>query len=144
MAGRAAYTNIDEYIATFPEDVQAILQEFRRRSRKLLPDAQEKISYGIPTLYQAGNVIHFAAFKQHIGLFPPVQADAQLQLKIARYQGPKGNLQFPLKEPMPWPLITQVLKQLVASHHERLAMKQTKKKKPTAKIPAQRPTARGT
>lgn len=76
----------------------------------MAPDAKEKISYGMPTFASSGNLIHFAAFKNHIGLFPPVKGDAKLQAEIAPYKGEKGNLKFPLDKPIPHALVARIVK----------------------------------
>ena len=119
-------TTIDEYIATFPSDVQAILRKIRATIAKAIPKAQEKISYRIPAFALDGDVIYFAAFKKHIGVFPPVR-DAKLKKEIARYAGPKGNLQFPLAEPIPYPLIGRIAKARAKENAARVRAKQSKK-----------------
>lgn len=100
---------IDDYIATFPPDVQAILQKIRATIAKAVPKAEERISYRIPAFALDGDVVYFAAFKKHIGLYPPVR-DAKLKNEVARYAGPKGNLQFPLTQRIPYALIGRVAK----------------------------------
>lgn len=100
---------IVDYIATFPSDVQAILQKIRTTVAKAVPNAQEKISYRMPAFELDGIVIYFAAFKKHIGVFPPVR-DAKLKKEVVRYAGPKGNLQFPLTERIPYALIGRIAK----------------------------------
>jgi uncharacterized protein YdhG (YjbR/CyaY superfamily) len=107
---RAAPTNIDEYIAMFSPEVRIILEKMRATIGQAAPEAQETISYKIPAFRQDGMLVYFAAFKKHIGLYPPVQGDAKLQKSIARYAGPRGNLQFPLNEPMPYDLIERIVK----------------------------------
>jgi uncharacterized protein YdhG (YjbR/CyaY superfamily) len=102
-------SDIDEYIGKFPPDVQAILQKIRTTVAKAVPQAQEKISYRIPAFVLDGTVIYFAAFKKHIGVFPPVR-DPKLKKEVARYAGPKGNLQFPLTERIPYALIGRIAK----------------------------------
>ncbi len=102
--------NIDKYIASFPADVQAILEKIRLTIRKAAPDAQEIISYKMPTFTIHGIVlVHFAAFKKHIGLFPPVRGDAKLEKATAIYAGEKGNLRFPLDQPIPYGLIRRLV-----------------------------------
>ncbi len=103
--------DIDEYIARAPADVQAILQIIRATIRKAAPKASEVISYQMPAFKQHGNLVYFAAFKHHIGFFPPVSGPPALKIAIAKYAGPKGNLQFPLSEPMPLGLITRIVKE---------------------------------
>jgi uncharacterized protein YdhG (YjbR/CyaY superfamily) len=102
-------SDIDEYIGKFPPDVQAILQKIRTTVAKAVPQAEEKISYRIPAFVLDGTVIYFAAFKKHIGVFPPVR-DPKLKKEVARYAGPKGNLQFPLTERIPYALIGRIAK----------------------------------
>jgi uncharacterized protein YdhG (YjbR/CyaY superfamily) len=110
-ANQTSPKNIDQYIATFSADVQAILQKIRRVTRETAPGAQEKISYRIPAFTLNGKIlVYFAAFKHHIGLYPPVKGDAKLQKEIAAYQGEKGNLKFPLNRPMPYALIGKIVK----------------------------------
>ena len=105
----AAGGPIDDYIRSFAPPVQAALQAVRRASLRGAPQAEERISYRMPTLFQQGVLLHYGAFKSHIGLFPPV-ADAALRERAARYAGPKGNLQLPLDEPMPLALITALVR----------------------------------
>ena len=109
-AGRALPRNIDEYIATFSPEVQAILEKIRVTIKDAAPGAQETISYKIPTFRQNGVLVHFAAFKKHIGFYPPVKADAKLQKELAPYLGEKGSLRFPLDQPMPYALIEKLVK----------------------------------
>ena len=109
MAKTSTPENIDEYIAGFPPDVRAILECIRQTVRQAAPDAQEKISYRMPAFAQNGILIYFAAFKNHIGLYPPVRGDAKLRRDTARYAGEKGNLQLPLDEPIPYDLIRRIV-----------------------------------
>lgn len=109
MNASTTAASIDEYIAAFPPDVQAMLQKIRTTVAKAVPKAQEKISYRIPAFALDGDVIYFAAFKKHIGVFPPVR-DAKLKKEVARYAGPKGNLQFPLTQRIPYALIGRIAK----------------------------------
>jgi uncharacterized protein YdhG (YjbR/CyaY superfamily) len=107
--GTAAVRGIDEYIAAFPPAVQAILRKIRATAAAAAPDASEKISYRMPAFAQDGILVYFAAFKHHIGVFPPVSGDPRLERSLKRYMGPKGNLQFPLDEPVPYPLIQRIV-----------------------------------
>ena len=102
--------NIDEYIASFSPEVQSILEKIRSTIREAAPEAEEKISYQMPTFALMGNLIHFAAFKKHIGLYPPVKGDEKLKAETSRDQGEKGNLRFPLDEPIPYALISRIVK----------------------------------
>jgi uncharacterized protein YdhG (YjbR/CyaY superfamily) len=119
-------TTFDEYIASFSPDVQAILQQIRTTVAKAVPKAEEKISYRIPAFMLDGIVIYFAAFKKHIGVFPPVR-DPQLKKEVARYAGPKGNLQFPLSERIPYALIGRIAKARARANVASAAAKRKKK-----------------
>lgn len=100
---------IDEYIAAAPSEVQAILKKIRATIRKVAPMAEEKISYRIPTFTLEGRIlIHFAAFKNHIGIYPPVRETPELIAETEPYRGEKGNLQFPLAQPIPYDLIRKI------------------------------------
>jgi len=105
---KQSFKNVDEYIATFPEDVQVVLQQLRQTIRDAVPDAVEAISYQMPTFKLNGNLIHFAAFKQHIGVYPSGSELGALKDEVARYRTSKGTLQFPLSEPIPYELIGRV------------------------------------
>jgi uncharacterized protein YdhG (YjbR/CyaY superfamily) len=100
---------IDDYIAACATDVQEILQKIRATVATAVPQARAKISYRMPAFELDGMIISFAAFKKHIGVFPPVR-DAKLKKEVARYAGPKGNLQFPLAERIPYALIGRIAK----------------------------------
>jgi|SRR5271166_4681310 len=123
---RTAAANIDEYIAAFPPDVQSVLQKFRRIVRKIAPQATEKISYSIPAFVLDGMLIFFAAFRKHIGIYPPVRGDQKLNKELSRYRGPKGNLQFPLDEPMPYKLIERVVRARLKENNAAKAKKKAK------------------
>jgi len=107
---RAAPKNVDEYIEAYPPDVRAVLERIRSTIRSAAPDAQEAISYQIPAFKLNGALVYFAAFKKHIGLYPPVRGDARLEKAIAPYAGEKGNLRFPLDRPIPFDLIERIVK----------------------------------
>jgi uncharacterized protein YdhG (YjbR/CyaY superfamily) len=109
-ATRTAPKNMDEYIAACAPDVRAILKRIRLTVRNAVPDAQETISYRMPTFTLHGVLVHFAAFRKHIGLYPPVRGDAKLKKAIATYAGEKGNLKFPLDQPIPYGLIERIVK----------------------------------
>src|SRR5437016_12449027 len=102
--------DIDTYISRFPADVQAILKKVQQTISQAAPDAKETISYQMPAFKQHGILVYFAAWKQHIGLYPPISGDKALEKAVARYAGPKGNLQFPLEQPMPFDLIERIVK----------------------------------
>jgi uncharacterized protein YdhG (YjbR/CyaY superfamily) len=108
--GRGQPKNIDEYIESFSPEVQAILEKIRLTIRDAAPGAQETISYKIPAFKLNRILVYFAAFKNHIGLYPPVRGDARLMKAISIYAGEKGNLQFPLDRPIPYGLIEKIVK----------------------------------
>ena len=114
--------DVDDYIRQFPPEVQEILAGVRAAVRAAAPGAEERISYRMPALFQDGAVVYFAAFKRHIGLFPPVE-DPAVRAKVARYAGPKGNLQFPYGAPMPLDLIADVVRARVAANRAKAAAK---------------------
>ncbi len=103
-------TNFEEYAQDFPPRVRAILRKIRATIRKAVPDAQERISYRMPAFKLKRDIAYFAAFKHHIGFYPPVRGDAALKQAVNRYSGPKGNLRFPLDEPIPYALIARIVK----------------------------------
>jgi uncharacterized protein YdhG (YjbR/CyaY superfamily) len=119
-----AFTTVDEYIATFPDDVQAVLAQVRATIRAAAPDAVETISYQMPTFKQQGKaVIYFAGYKKHIGIYPVPAGDAALQAEVAPYVAGKGTLQFPLEQPIPYGLIARVVKARVRENKEWAAVK---------------------
>jgi uncharacterized protein YdhG (YjbR/CyaY superfamily) len=118
---RAKPKNIDEYIAAFPPEVQAILERIRLTARKAAPAAQETISYGMPAFTLGGALVYFAAFKKHIGFYPPVRDDRKLEKAIAAYAGEKGSLRFPLDRAIPYGLIERIVKLRVKQMLEKSA-----------------------
>lgn len=107
-------SNIDEYIAAFPADVQAILQKVRATIREVAPQATEKISYRMPAFMQDGVLAYFGGFKHHIGFYPPVRGDEKLVREASAYAGEKGNLRFPLDQPVPYDLIRRIVEARLA------------------------------
>jgi uncharacterized protein YdhG (YjbR/CyaY superfamily) len=108
VQSKKQFETIDEYIKTFPKDVQTILEKMRQTIRKAAPEAEETISYQMPTFKLNGSSLaHFAAFKKHIGLFPP--APREFKKEVSAYEGPKGNLRFPTDKPIPYDLITRIV-----------------------------------
>jgi uncharacterized protein YdhG (YjbR/CyaY superfamily) len=102
------FTSIDGYIASLPHDEQLILEKIRRIVKAKVPAAIETISYQLPAFELDKVFIYFAAFKKHIGIYPPVKGDSKLQKALLPYRGEKGNLKFPLDEPIPYELIGRV------------------------------------
>ncbi len=125
--GTPAPKTIDEYIAAFPPEVQAILRKIRQVVRSAAPEAEETISYRMPAFKSNGVLIYFAAFQRHIGLYPPVRGDAALEKALARYAGEKGNLRFPLDQPIPYDLVERITKLRVQQNSAKAKTKAKKK-----------------
>lgn len=122
MATQQKFADVQTYIDSFPPDVVAILQTIRATIQEAMPEAKELIRYNMPTMNIGGAYVYFAAFKKHIGLFPPVEGDEALQADLLRYRGEKGNLRFPLSEPMPYALILRAVRGIVKEYRERAAV----------------------
>lgn len=112
--------DIDEYIAAFSPEVRVILEKIRLTIRKAAPEAEEIISYNMPAFTLNGVLVYFAAFKKHIGFYPPVKGDQSLRKAISSYAGEKGNLQFPLDQPIPYRLIERIVKLRVKQNSSRI------------------------
>ncbi len=110
------YHNIDEYIGQFPSEIQDILQKIRALIHETAPEASEKISYQMPTFYMNGNLVHFAAFKKHIGFYPTPSGTEQFRNELSAYKGAKGSVQFPLNQPIPYDLIRRIVEFRVAEN----------------------------
>ena len=109
MVGKAKFTTIDGYIAQFPKEVQAILEKIRQTVADAAPGAVEAISYQIPTFKLNGsNLLHFAAWKDHIGFYATPAGNAAFQKELARYKMAKGSVQFPLDAPIPYDLVAEI------------------------------------
>lgn len=113
---RARFSSIDEYIAAFPAEIQARLQALRAAIRAAAPEAEERISYQMPTFYLHGNLVHFAAFKHHIGLYPMPGAITAFQQELSGFVSSKGAVQFPLDRPLPLELVSQIVRFRVAEN----------------------------
>lgn len=125
---KTAVNTIDEYIATFPVDIQELLKQMRSTIAKAAPKAEEAIKYAIPTFILNGNLVHFAAFKNHIGFYPAPSGIEAFKKEVAEYEAGKGSLQFPLDKPLPLSLVTKIVKYRVAQNLEK---SKTKKKVPS-------------
>ena len=120
--------NIDEYIAGFPNDVQEILETIRITIRKAAPDAEETISYQIPTFTLKGRyLVYFAAYKKHIGLYPAPLGNAEFKEQLSVYGAGKGTAKFPLDKPIPFGLIRKIVKFRAKENVERAKAKGRKK-----------------
>ena len=119
MARRiASPASIDNYIRAAAPEARPILRKIRAIVREAAPDAEEVISYRMPAFRQKGILVYFAAFKNHIGMFPPISGDAKLEAALAPYAGPKGNLRFPLSDPIPYTLIKRIVRLRVKQDRE--------------------------
>lgn len=118
---------IDDYIARYPEDVQAILQQIRQTIHEAAPEATEAISYQMPTFKLHGNLVHFAAFKNHIGFYPVPSGIKVFQDELSAYVQGKGSVQFPLNQPMPYDLISRIVKYRVGEAQTHAEVKGGKK-----------------
>src|SRR5271167_4336756 len=133
MAKAQKPKDIDTYISKFPADVQAILQKVRETIRHAAPEAKETISYMMPAFKQHGILVYFAAWEKHIGMYPPISGDKTLEKAVAHYAGPKGNLQFPLDEQIPYDLIERIVKLRVKQDSAKAAEKRKKKSQTSSK-----------
>jgi uncharacterized protein YdhG (YjbR/CyaY superfamily) len=120
--------SIDEYIASSPPSVQPILRKIRQTVRSAAPKATETISYRMPAFRLHGILIYFAAFKEHIGLYPPVSGGTGLMKQLRRYAGAKGNLKFPLDKPIPYALIRKIVSLRVKQDLQRISARKDKQK----------------
>ncbi|MEN6419110.1 MAG: DUF1801 domain-containing protein [Clostridiaceae bacterium] len=109
-------TPITDYILQFPADVQQKLNELRTAILEIVPDATEKIAYGIPTFYVKGNLVHFAAYKHHIGFYPGASGIETFQSELTQYKLSRGTVQFPLDQPLPMELIRRIVKYRLAEN----------------------------
>ena len=110
MTRRKVFKSIDEYISTFPANVQIILEELRRAIRDAAPQAQEAISYQMPAFKLNGNLVWFAAFKNHIGFYPTSSGIEAFKERLAAYETSKGTVKFPINEPIPFDLVKEIVK----------------------------------
>lgn len=122
---------IDDYIAAFPKDTQTVLKKMRATIRKAAPKAEETINYQIPTFTLQGNLVHFAAFKNHIGFYPTPSGIEKFKEELSVYEGAKGSVKFPLDKPMPYALVTKIVKFRVKENLERAEAKGKRKQTPS-------------
>ena len=109
MSKRTKFENIDDYIATFPENVQEIMGKMRKVIHEAAPEAKEAISYGMPTFKLNGNLVHFAAYKKHLGFYPAASGIAAFEDELSNYKHAKGSVQFPLDQPVPYDLVKRIV-----------------------------------
>jgi uncharacterized protein YdhG (YjbR/CyaY superfamily) len=111
-----SFKNIDEYISLFPKETQALLKQMRTTIKEVAPDAEEAIKYQLPTFVLYGNLVHFAAFKNHIGFYPAPTGIEEFKKELSAYKTSKGAVQFPLDKPLPLALIRRIVKFRVAEN----------------------------
>ncbi|MBN2501302.1 MAG: DUF1801 domain-containing protein [Anaerolineales bacterium] len=121
--------NIDDYISNYPTDVQVILQKIRATIQEAAPNATEAISYQMPTFKLEGNLVHFAAYKNHIGFYPTPNGIEEFKAELSKYKGAKGSVQFPLDQPMPYDLIRKITVYRVKENAAKAAAKDAAKAK---------------
>lgn len=121
------FSNIDDYIATFPEDIQGLLQQMRQTIQSAAPSATEKISYQMPTFAQQGNLVHFAAWKKHIGFYPVSSGIEAFADELSAYDFSKGPVRFPLDQPLPLDLVRRIVEFRVAENIEKAEKKKKSK-----------------
>ena len=123
---QTAITTIDGYIADFPAEVQAILEQIRLTVAQAAPEATEKISYQMPTFFLNGNLVHFAAYRHHIGFYPAPTGIEAFKSELSAYKGAKGSVQFPLDKPIPFDLIARIVKFRVEGNLRKAAARKKK------------------
>ena len=117
---------IDEYMADFPAQVQAVMLRMRDLIHEIAPEATEKISYGIPTFVLGQNLVHFAAYKNHIGFYPASSGIAHFEEELKEYETSKGTVRFPLDKPIPYDLVRRITEFRVAENRARAQAKKSK------------------
>jgi len=127
-SNKVRFNSIDEYIATFPAEIQKILGELRETIKAAAPEAEEKISYQMPTFALKGNLVHFAAYKNHIGFYPTPSGIEAFKDELSVYEGAKGSIRFPIEKPLPLELINKIVKFRVAENLNKADRKTRKKK----------------
>jgi len=120
---RNKFETTDEYIQTFPKETREILENIRQTIKKTAPGAEEAISYQIPTFKLNGNLVHFAAFKNHIGFYPAPSGSAAFKTELSVYKSGKGSVQFPMDKPMPLALIKKIVKYRVKENLDKTRKK---------------------
>lgn len=127
-SNKISYKSIDEYISKFTPEIQEILTMLRSVIKESAPEAQEKISYQMPTFVLHGNLVHFAAYKNHIGFYPTPSGIEAFKQELSGYKGAKGSIQFPIGKPLPYELISSIVKYRVAENTQKAQDKLKKKK----------------
>ena len=124
---KKSFSSIDAYIAIFPQEVQKKLNELRATIRASAPEAEEKISYHMPTFALKGNLVHFAAYQKHIGFYPAPSGIQEFKKELSVYEGAKGSVRFPMDKPLPLELISKIVKFRVSENLKKAETKRSKK-----------------
>ena len=127
-SNKVGFISIDEYIATFPAEIQKILEELRATIKASAPVASEKISYQMPAFFQNGGLVSFAAYQHHIGFYPGARVIQVFEGELRNYKTAKGSIQFPIDKPLPLKLISQIVKFRVAENLKKAEIKSSKRK----------------
>ena len=127
MPDKTRSKDIDKFIAGFPKEVQEMLEKVRETIREAAPEAEETINYGIPTFTLKGNLVHFSGFKNHIGFYPTPSGIEKFKKELSAYEMAKGSVKFPLDQPVPYDLITKIVKFRVKENLEKAEAKRKKK-----------------
>ena len=124
---KVKFNSIDEYIGLYPSEIQDILTTLRKVIKESAPEATEKISYQMPTFAMHGNLVHFAAYKNHIGFYPAASGVAAFTDKLVEYKTSKGAIQFPIDKPLPYELIREIVQFRIDENRKRAEDKKKKK-----------------
>jgi uncharacterized protein YdhG (YjbR/CyaY superfamily) len=127
MPDKTKSKEIDKFIAGFPKEVQEILEKIRETIRGAAPEAEETINYGIPTFTLGGNLVHYSAFKNHIGFYPTPSGIEKFKKELSAYEMAKGSVKFPLDQPIPYGLIQRIVEFRVKENLEKAVAKGRKK-----------------
>jgi len=120
-----SFTDTESYINSFPEDVRVILQQLRSAIKEAAPEAEETIKYAMPTYVQYGNVVHFAAYKNHIGFYATPTGHMRFEKELSQYKSGKGSVQFPIDQPLPLDLIKEIVRFRVLENQNKAQQKKT-------------------
>lgn len=126
---KRVFKSIDEYILQFSPEVQEKLQSLKNVIKESAPDAEEKMSWQMPTFALHGNLVHFAAYKKHIGFYPGASGIDAFRHKLSEYKGSKGAVQFPIEKPIPYELISEIVRFRVAENIKEAESKPQKREK---------------
>jgi uncharacterized protein YdhG (YjbR/CyaY superfamily) len=129
MDKNTTYKTIDEYISTFPPDIQKMLEDLRATIKASAPEAEEKISYQMPAFFLKGNLVYFAAFKNHIGFYPTSSGIEAFKQELSVYECSKGTVRFPIGKPLPLELISKIVQFRVIENRKRAEIKLSKRKR---------------